>query len=99
MSSLQAMEWLIQHQGDPDIDEQIPPTPTNSTQNISLSQVDTTLSLSISKGTTEESPNTNNDELSTKLNKTKKYSRRRKWEFVPDQVVSAQCIVLPYTVD
>ena len=90
MSSLQAMEWLIQHQGDSDIDEQIPPTPTNNTQDIPLSQVEATLSLpaDISKETTEDLPNANTDRPSIKISKTKKYSRRRKWEFVPDQVVS-----------
>ena len=84
------MEWLIQHQGDADIDEQIPPTSTNNTQDVSLSQVEATLSLpaDISKETTEHLPNANDDEPLIKISKTKKYSRRRKWEFVPDQVVS-----------
>lgn len=92
MSSLQAMEWLIQHQGDSDIDEPIPPTQTNSTKDITtISQTEATLSVpaDITKETTEESPTAKKtDEHSTKINKTKKHSRRRKWEFVPDQVVS-----------
>ena len=63
MSSLRAMEWLIQHQGDSDIDKQIPPTPTNNAQDISLSQVEATLSLpvDISKETIEDLPNANTE--------------------------------------
>lgn len=89
MSSLQAMEWLIQHQGDSDIDEPIPPAPTNSPQDVTLSQTEATLSVpaGITKDTTEDSPAADKpDKHSTKVNKTMKHSRRRKWEFVPDQV-------------
>ena len=75
MSSLQAMEWLIQHQGDSNnIDEQFPPTLTNNTQDISLSQVEATLSLpaDISKVTTEDLPNPNIDTPSIEIFKREK---------------------------
>ena len=92
MSSLQAMEWLIQHQGDTDIDDPISPAPTNKPQDITPSQAEATLLLSaadITGAVTEDSSATKKpEEHSTKVNKAKKPSRRRKWEFVPDQVVS-----------
>ena len=92
MSSLQAMEWLIQHQADTDIDDPIPPMPTNKPQDITPSQAEATLSLpaNITEGiTTEDSSAIKKpEERTTKVNKAKRPSRRRKWEFVPDQVVS-----------
>jgi len=91
MSSLQAMEWLIQHQTDTDIDDPIPPTSANKPQDITPSQAEATLLLpaDISEGVKEDLSATKKpEEHSTKVNKAKKPSRRRKWEFVPDQVVS-----------
>lgn len=82
MSSLQAMEWLIQHQADVDIDEPIPPPTSNNTPQLNMKE----LSADDNIKTTEKSKKS--DQLPVKVNKTKKHSRRRKWEFVPDQVVS-----------
>ena len=94
MSSLQAMEWLIQHQGDVDIDDPIPqPPPTNNSQELCPLKDTPSVAADINKGATEGSPGAQkSDEHSTKVNKTQKHTRRRKWEFVPDQVVSYVCI-------
>ena len=103
MSSLQAMEWLIQHQADKDIDDPIPQPPTSGTQE-SYPLKDISVSTDVTKEdspgakkpdevstdvTNEDSPGAKKpDEHTTKVNKTKKQTKRRKWEFVPDQVVS-----------
>ena len=88
MSSLQAMEWLIQHQADKDIDDPIPQPPTSDTHE-SYPLNDISLSTDVTKETTEDSPGAKiPDEHTSRVNKTKKQAKRRKWEFVPDQLVS-----------
>ena len=96
MSSLQAMEWLIQHQADKDIDDPIPPPPpANSPQESSPLKDTLSVSTEINKNTTEDTPGAQkSDEHSAKVNKTQRHTKRRKWEFVPDQVVSQFALIL-----
>ena len=96
MSSLQAMEWLIQHQADKDIDDPIPPPPpANSPQESSPLKDTLSVSTEINKNTTEDTAGAQkSDEHSAKVNKTQRHTKRRKWEFVPDQVVSQFALIL-----
>ena len=92
MSCLQAMEWLIQHQNDSDIDDPISSSSTtkpSDTNNVSL-QGETLLPLPAAipqEGIASDSSTSSRKDKS-KSDKPKKGVKRRKWEFVPDKAVS-----------
>ncbi|XP_065916525.1 ubiquitin-associated domain-containing protein 1-like [Dysidea avara] len=89
MSCLQAMEWLIQHQNDSDIDDPISSSSTtkpSDTNNVSL-QGETLLPLPAAipqEGIASDSSTSSRKDKS-KSDKPKKGVKRRKWEFVPDK--------------